>query len=112
VAGDCVFCRIAAGTIPARIVHRDRDILAIVDADPKAPHHLLVLPVSHIPDFPALLQAPAILVRLFTVAGELGKAQGAGGFRAVVNTGSDGGQTVEHVHVHVLAGRPMTWPPG
>jgi histidine triad (HIT) family protein len=95
---DCIFCRVAAGQVPANVIARDDDVIAIEDLNPQAPFHALVLPV-----------AP----RLMTVASRLGGERGgAQGFRLVVNTGEYGGQTVDHVHVHVLAGRRMSWPPG
>lgn len=111
---DCIFCKIIGGEIPAKIVHRDNDVVVIEDVNPQAPNHLLAMTVKHIPSLPDLVgsEPPELLAKLFTVAGQLGREQSATGFRAVVNTGPDGGQTVEHVHVHVLAGRQMHWPPG
>jgi len=112
---DCIFCKIAAGEVPAKIVYRDDDVVAIEDLNPQAPAHLLVIPRDH---FPTLVESigeggDALTAALFSVAARLGREHGgAGGFRLVVNTGPDGGQTVGHVHVHVLAGRPMAWPPG
>lgn len=112
---DCIFCKIAAGEVPAKIVYRDDDVVAIEDLNPQAPAHLLVIPRDH---FPTLVESigdggDALTAALFSVAARLGREHGgAGGFRLVVNTGPDGGQTVGHLHVHVLAGRPMAWPPG
>ncbi len=112
---DCIFCKIAAGDVPAEIVYRDENVVAIEDLNPQAPTHLLVIPRDH---FPSLVESTgdggdALTAGLFSVAARLGREHGgAGGFRLVVNTGPDGGQTVGHVHVHVLAGRPMAWPPG
>ena len=112
---DCIFCKIAAGEVPAKIVYRDDNVVAIEDLNPQAPAHLLVIPRDH---FPTLVESigdggDALTAALFSVAARLGREHGgAGGFRLVVNTGPDGGQTVGHVHVHVLAGRPMAWPPG
>jgi histidine triad (HIT) family protein len=112
---DCIFCKIAAGEVPAKIVYRDDNVVAIEDLNPQAPAHLLVIPRDH---FPSLVESigdggDALTAALFSVAARLGREHGgAGGFRLVVNTGPDGGQTVAHVHVHVLAGRPMAWPPG
>ncbi|MFN2449800.1 MAG: HIT domain-containing protein [Candidatus Baltobacteraceae bacterium] len=110
----CLFCRIIAGEIPARFAHRDDDVVAIADVNPQAPQHLLVIPVNHVPDLPSLAQAapPGLIAKIFSVAAQLGRQESAGGFRVVVNTGELGGQTVDHVHVHVLAGREMRWPPG
>ena len=112
---DCIFCKIAAGEVPAKIVYRDDNVVAIEDLNPQAPAHLLVIPRDH---HPSLVESvsdggDALTAALFSVAARLGRERGgAGGFRLVVNTGPDGGQTVGHVHVHVLAGRPMAWPPG
>ena len=109
---DCVFCKIGAGEIPAKEVYRDREIVAVEDLNPQAPVHLLVMPVEH---FETIIDAAAregLAGRLASVASRLGNERGANGFRLVVNTGPQGGQTVGHVHVHVLAGRHMTWPPG
>lgn len=111
---ECIFCKIARGEIPATLVYRDEDIVAIADLNPQAPTHLLVLPCEHYADLVALHDggAGALATRLIAVATKLGREAGAQGFRLVVNTGEEGGQTVDHLHVHVLAGRPMTWPPG
>ncbi len=114
---DCVFCKIGAGEIPAKVVYRDQDVVAIEDLNPQAPTHLLVMPVKH---YATLWEATvaksnggALAARLVELAARLGKDLGGSkGFRLVVNTGPDGGQTVDHVHIHVLAGRHMTWPPG
>jgi histidine triad (HIT) family protein len=112
---DCIFCKIAAGDVPAKIVYRDDNVVAIEDLNPQAPAHLLVIPREH---FPTLVESianggDALTAAVFSVAARLGREHGgAGGFRLVVNTGPDGGQTVGHVHVHVLAGRSMAWPPG
>jgi histidine triad (HIT) family protein len=112
---DCIFCRIAAGEIPAKTVFREGDVIAIEDANPQAPVHVLVMPVAHfrdIAEFSASVD-PAMMAKLFEIATKLGVARaGREGFRIVVNTGREGGQTVDHLHVHVLGGRPMHWPPG
>jgi histidine triad (HIT) family protein len=111
---NCIFCKIIAGEIPAQVVHRDDNIAVIADVNPQAPRHLLVMPVKHVRNLPDLAEreSPELLAKLFSVAGQVGRDQSTNGFRAVVNTGPDGGQTVDHVHVHVLAGRHMSWPPG
>lgn len=111
---DCVFCKIAAGELPAKIVHRDANVFVIEDLNPQAPTHLLVLPASHHANVHGLaIEDPSLAARLLEVASKLGRERGGEkGFRLVVNTGRDGGQTVDHVHVHVLAGRRMEWPPG
>ncbi|MGC9993351.1 MAG: HIT domain-containing protein [Candidatus Cybelea sp.] len=110
----CIFCKIAGGAIPAKIIHRDDDVIAIEDLNPQAPSHELVLPVAHHGTIVELTRSdPALAARLIAVASKLGLDRGGEqGFRLVVNTGEHGGQTVGHVHVHVLAGRRMSWPPG
>jgi len=110
---DCIFCKIVAGEIPAKIVHRANGIIAIEDANPQAPVHLLVLPERHVANIAehTFKGSADEITSLMETAAELG-AKHEGGFRLVVNTGADGGQTVGHLHVHVLAGRNMMWPPG
>jgi histidine triad (HIT) family protein len=111
---DCIFCKIAGGEVPAKVILRDDDVIAIEDLNPQAPSHALVIPVPHHATIVDLTRAePALAARLMTVASRLGGDRGGEqGFRLVINTGEHGGQTVGHVHVHVLAGRPMSWPPG
>lgn len=111
---DCIFCKIATGDIPATPVYRDIDVIAIADINPQAPTHLLVMPIAHHANIGALSDAEdaALMAKLFAVASKLGRERGADGYRLVMNTGADGGQTVDHLHVHVLAGRAMGWPPG
>lgn len=111
---DCVFCRIAAGDIPARIVFSDDDMVAFHDGNPQAPTHVLVIPRRHVANIAEALEVdPSIAGRLIDaavrVAGQVGLDRG---YRLVINTGANGGQTVEHLHAHLLGGRPMTWPPG
>jgi histidine triad (HIT) family protein len=115
MSGDCIFCRIASGEIPAKQVYRDDDVIAIEDLNPQAPVHVLVMPRSHHDNIAALSDGDdaTIVRKLLDVASHVGRERGGGeGFRLVINTGPNGGQTVNHLHVHVLAGRPMTWPPG
>jgi histidine triad (HIT) family protein len=114
---DCVFCKIAAGEIPATVVYRGEGVIAIEDLNPQAPTHLLVMPVEHFATLGDLAlgahEGGTLSATLMEIASRLGGERGGDrGFRIVVNTGADGGQTVGHVHMHVLAGRPMTWPPG
>ncbi len=114
---DCVFCKIGAGKIPAKELYRDDEVVAIEDLNPQAPVHLLVMPVKHygtLGDAVRARQGDEMLAsRLIEIASRLGTGRGGErGFRLVINSGPDGGQTVGHVHVHVLAGRRMTWPPG
>jgi len=111
---DCLFCKIASGEIPATVVYRHDDVLAIEDINPQAPVHLLVMPTEHHANIGELSDARegALLAKLIEVATTLGRERGGNGYRLVMNTGPDGGQTVDHLHVHVLAGRHLTWPPG
>jgi histidine triad (HIT) family protein len=106
----CIFCQIASGEIPADEVYRDDRAMAFRDLDPKAPTHILVIPTEHVP---SLSQADdALAGHLLTVAARIGEAVDGDGYRVVANVGPDGGQTVDHLHLHVLGGRRMTWPPG
>jgi histidine triad (HIT) family protein len=112
---DCLFCKIVAGEIPAKIVRRTADAVAFHDIDPRAPVHVLVIPTRHVaavrdagPDGEALLGR--LLAFSADVARELGLD--AGGYRIVTNTGPDAGQSVAHLHFHVLGARKLTWPPG
>lgn len=111
---DCIFCKIARGEIPATIIERGDGVIAIADLNPQAPTHVLVLPVEHHATIAGLAEDdPATAGRLLATAAAIGRRVGGDrGFRLVVNSGADGGQTVDHVHVHVLAGRAMSWPPG
>lgn len=113
---DCIFCKIAAGEIPAKIVHRGDGVIAIEDRSPQAPTHLLVMPIEHfatLHDVALARDRAELVAALVDAASRLGTERGGErGFRIVVNTGTDGGQTVGHVHLHVLAGRAMSWPPG
>jgi histidine triad (HIT) family protein len=113
-AKDCIFCKIAAGEIPAKLVYEDDRAIAFLDLNPQAPSHLLVIPRKHIASLAHLATADvSLLGHLQGVASQVARHAGlANGFRVVINTGDDGGQTVNHLHLHVLGGRPMTWPPG
>jgi histidine triad (HIT) family protein len=114
MASDCLFCRIVAGTIPAQRLHEDEHTLAFADIHPQAPKHLLIIPKQHVTSMAQATEADTpVLGHLMAVAAELARSQGLdGGYRVVVNTGADGGQTVDHLHLHLLGGRHMTWPPG
>ncbi len=112
---DCLFCRIVAGEVPAKIVHQDEDTVAFRDINPRAPTHVLVVPRQHIPSVNVLDPADAALVgKLFLTAREIARAEGVdrSGYRMVVNAGPDAGQSVDHIHLHVLGGRALAWPPG
>lgn len=111
---DCIFCKIVAGDIPAEIVHQSDTTIAFRDLNPQAPTHVLVIPRSHYPNAAALAQGePATAAHLFDAAREIAEQEGLeGGYRLVLNTGRDAHQTVFHVHMHLLGGRAMGWPPG
>lgn len=110
---DCLFCRVVAHEVPAEVVVEGEAVLAFRDIDPQAPTHVLVVPRSHHRDVGALAEGePETLVELVAVARRVATSEGHEDFRLVFNTGSRSGQSVFHVHAHVLAGRDMTWPPG
>ena len=107
---DCIFCKIAAHAIPVEAAYEDELCLAFPDVNPQAPTHLLIIPKQH---FDHADLAPAeLLGTLLKTAAALGATRLPGGHRIVINTGPDGGQTVGHLHLHLLGGRHMTWPPG
>jgi histidine triad (HIT) family protein len=112
---DCLFCRIAAKKIPAAVVYEDDEMLAFDDIHPQAPVHVLIIPKEH---FASLNDVPegreALLGRMIAKARDLAEAKGVAksGYRVVLNTAGDSGQAVFHIHVHVLGGRKMAWPPG
>jgi histidine triad (HIT) family protein len=111
---DCLFCKIVSGEIPSRKIYEDGDVLAFYDVTPQAPVHALVIPKKHIGDLNMLADGEAALVgHIFLVVRDLAKELGlTEGCRVVLNCGADGGQTVEHLHFHILGGREMLWPPG
>jgi histidine triad (HIT) family protein len=112
---ECVFCQIVAGEVPAKIVYRTEDVVAFEDIKPVAPVHLLIIPTKHIGSIRELDESNAeILTTLVHTANKLAKEKGIhdAGFRLNINAGPNGGQTVYHLHVHLIGGRFMTWPPG
>lgn len=111
---DCLFCKIAAGDIPSDILYEDDTVLAFNDVSPQAPVHILVIPKAHITSAADITpQNSAVVARIFEVIAHLARESGfADGFRVVANTGEQGGQSVDHLHFHVLSGRQMVWPPG
>jgi histidine triad (HIT) family protein len=112
---DCIFCKIAAGEIPCKKIYEDSEMLAFHDINPMAPVHFLVIPKRHIKSLMDMGEGDAALVgRLLDKAQELAKQQGCEekGGRFVINAKSDGGQTVDHLHVHILGGHALGWPPG
>ncbi len=111
----CLFCSIASGDIPAEVVYRGGRVLAFRDIAPVAPTHVLVIPLDHFENVAELAGSdPALVAEVVRVATQIAEELGvaASGYRVVLNTGDDGGQTVQHVHAHLFGGRPMTWPPG
>jgi len=115
VADECLFCKIFAGEIPAKEVFRDEEIVAFEDIRPVAPTHILVIPKEHIPAVHDLRpdQAP-MLMRIVQVANQIADERkiDRDGYRVVINKGPQAGQTVYHLHLHLLGGRVMSWPPG
>ncbi|MBC8345074.1 MAG: histidine triad nucleotide-binding protein [Candidatus Marinimicrobia bacterium] len=112
---DCLFCKMIAGDIPCDIVYENKTILAFRDIDPKAPTHILVIPKKHVRSINELNESEQNLAgELLLTAKKIAEDEGIdeSGFRTVFNTNSDGGQTVFHIHMHILGGRKMTWPPG
>ena len=112
---ECLFCAIVAGDIPSTQVLETDQILAFRDIDPQAPTHVLIIPKAHYPDVAALAAADAALLgEVIDAAQQVAAAEGVAeaGYRVVFNTGAEAGQTVPHVHAHVLGGRSLGWPPG
>ena len=111
---DCVFCKIAKGEIPSKKAYEDDQILAFYDLDPQAPVHILLIPKAHIASANELTEEnSAVVSHIFLTAAKLAKELGLEkGYRIVNNCGEDGGQTVQHLQIHLLGGRPMKWPPG
>ena len=109
---ECLFCKMVSGEIQADEVARTETVLAFRDISPKAPTHVLVVPTNHYPNVASLGAAGGVLDEMARIAGEIGESESPDGWRWVFNTGPAAGQTVFHVHGHVLGGRELTWPPG
>ncbi len=112
---NCIFCKIIAKEIPARVVYEDAHVLAFDDLNPQAPCHVLVIPKKHITTAnDVVTEDRERLGQMFIAGQKVAALKGVdeNGFRFVMNTGQDGGQSVYHIHLHVLGGRPLTWPPG
>ena len=112
---DCLFCKIAAGTVPADVVHQDDLVVCFRDINPKAPTHILLIPRRHIASAADLSGTDAeMLGRLFSVSAQIARDQGIAerGYRLVSNVGAGAGQSVFHLHFHLLGGRSLSWPPG
>jgi len=111
---SCLFCKIVDGTIPSAPVHQDEHCYAFADIHPQAPVHVLIAPRKHIASLDECEDADlALLGHLLSAAAQIAREKAlVKGYRVVVNNGEDGGQTVDHLHVHLLGGRPLAWPPG
>jgi histidine triad (HIT) family protein len=112
---ECIFCKIVKGDIPAEFVYSDEDIVAFNDINPQAPVHILIIPRKHIPTVMDIQEEDKELIgKIYLVAQQLAKEKDVAvqGFRMVVNCNRDAGQEVFHIHLHLLAGRKMSWPPG
>lgn len=111
---DCLFCKIVSGEAPSRKFFENEHLIAFSDIDPKAPIHFLVIPKEHIVSVDEITRDNAdVVARIFTIIPKLAKKLGMSkGYRIVSNCGKEGGQTVDHLHFHVLSGRQMAWPPG
>ncbi|MDX2107894.1 MAG: histidine triad nucleotide-binding protein [Candidatus Melainabacteria bacterium] len=113
---NCIFCKIVKGEIPSKFLLETQDVVAFNDISPQAPTHVLIIPREHVKDISKLSESAAdraLLGTLFQQAAELAlKLKLENGFRLVVNTGDEGGQTVHHLHLHLIGGRQMIWPPG
>jgi histidine triad (HIT) family protein len=113
VASDCIFCKIVAGEIPATLVKRTDRLVAFRDVSPQAPVHVLVIPTEHVASL-AEVQDGRLLGEMLMFARDIARDEqiATDGYRVVLNTNRDGGQTVFHLHLHLLGGRRLTWPPG
>ena len=113
MGSDCLFCKIAAGEIPAEKLYEDDEMLAFRDIAPQAPVHFLVIPKKHIQDPSAVgVEDEGLIGRMMRTGSKVAKENGITDFRLVFNNGAEAGQTVFHIHMHVLGGRSLNWPPG
>jgi histidine triad (HIT) family protein len=110
---SCIFCRIARGEIPAQMVMNNKDVAAFKDLNPQAPVHILIIPKKHLASLDDANDSD-LLGRMMSLAAAIARQEGIAksGYRTVINTGKDGGQSVDHLHIHLLGGRAMAWPPG
>ncbi len=110
---NCLFCKIIEGEIPATIIYRNENVVAFRDVNPQAPTHVLIVPTIHVSNAAKLAQISSVIAAaLLTAAAEIADAEGLNGYRTVFNTGESVGQSVFHAHLHLLGGRPFSWPPG
>jgi histidine triad (HIT) family protein len=109
----CIFCRIGRGELPAKMIVNNKEMFAFRDINPQAPTHILIVPKKHIVSLDDLSD-PDLIGRMMILAAALARQEGIAksGYRTVINTGKDGGQSVDHLHIHLLGGRHLTWPPG
>jgi len=108
---DCIFCKIANGQIPCNFVYETEDVVAFDDLNPQAPVHTLIIPKEHYDNLSSI-DKPELLGKLMMAVKEVAKIKGVDSYRTVINTGEQAGQSVFHIHIHILAGRPLLWPPG
>ena len=108
---DCLFCKIAAGEIPSNKVYEDDKTFAFYDISPQAPSHILVIPKKHVSSLNEL-EDTFLMADMFYAIKKITEKLGIKEYRTVINTGKDAGQTVFHIHIHILSGRPLLWPPG
>ncbi|MFN2397941.1 MAG: histidine triad nucleotide-binding protein [Gemmatimonadaceae bacterium] len=113
MADDCLFCRIVRKEIPAKLIAETADCIAFSDVNPQAPVHVLIIPRLHVASLNSA-DKPALLGNMLELAADIAESQGVAesGYRTVINTNSDGGQSVYHLHAHLLGGRRLSWPPG
>src|SRR6516225_11158021 len=110
---NCLFCRIIRGEIPSKKIYEDEDVFAFEDINPQSPTHVLVCPKRHFASLKhAGAEEEAVLGKVALVAAKIAKERNLGSYRTVINTGSEAGQTVFHLHLHLLGGRTFSWPPG
>ena len=110
---NCIFCKIVSGEIPSKTIVNNKELIAFRDIAPQAPTHILIVPKKHVASLDDMTDSD-LLGRMMTLAAALARQEhiSKSGYRTVINTGGDGGQSVDHLHIHLLGGRKMTWPPG
>lgn len=111
-SNDCLFCKIAAGEVPASIVYENDHVVAFDDINPQAPTHTLVVPKRHVPGFPAVTEHSNLFTEVCLAVERVAEEKNLTDYRVVVNNGESAGQTVFHLHFHLLGGRSFAWPPG
>ena len=112
-SGACIFCKVIRGEIPSKTLVNNKEMIAFRDIAPQAPTHILIVPKKHVASLDDVTESD-LLGRMMTLAAALARQEGIAksGYRTVINTGANGGQSVDHLHIHLLGGRKMTWPPG